>query len=94
MHILTHLQTRTTVMLHLQAATTTSSGLLVIALCICDKSQSKHVLGNLYHSSLTRAHMWLMLLLLLDRWLLLIVGCINIINNSNNIIHRCQIGHI
>ena len=36
---------------------------------------------------------WLTLLLLLDSWLLLPVGCVNKIHNPNNIIHRCQLGH-
>ena len=60
--------------------------ILIIAECVRNKSQSRHVLGGLYHGSLTC--MWITLLLLLDSWLLLLVGCVNIIHNPNNIIHN------
>ena len=43
---------------------------------VCDKSQSGHVLGNLYAIMVTHASAWL---ILLDSWLLLLVGCVNII---------------
>ena len=63
--------------------------------CVRDKSRGRHVLGGLYLVSwFTHARVWLTLLLLLDSWLLLPVGCVNKIHNPNNIIHRCQLDHI